>query len=480
MNKRSWLLIVGSFIFLYILNYLMPMAFGDDYLYAFMWQGNPMYVPLTEDAVKVSSFRDLLTSQISFYYTWSGRVVNNTLSQLFVWAGKDVFNIFNALASVLLVLEIYWCANKGRVTFNFDIGRLAWLFLFFWLFTPSFPSVVFWLVGACHYLWPAVFLTGFIVPFIQKYYFLETKENNNIWPNACMFFWGAIAGCTNENSVCWIIFLLLIFILKIRKLQAMESWMYFGVAGLILGYAVLMLSPGNYARLIATHDSNWFNLITIRENALAFARTLVYQFLLWYFCLRSLPQIYNRLQMSEETEKEKIKKELVLIKALCITAMGMSAIMLFSPEYHERSAFPGTVHLIIVTGIILRVQTEYGIELLQQSAKMFLACVGVVGFIVSAGFTLRHLYNHHIYNEDLLSQVAALKENGNESQVILEVAPFPEPDKVENFLSGYHTFDINASKEVNSWTNVSFARYYGLKGISVLDVDGKTASDKAQ
>ena len=106
------------------------MAFGDDYLYAFMWQGKPMYVPLTEDAVKVASLRDLITSQISFYYTWSGRVVNNTLSQLFVWTGKDVFNIFNAFASVLLVLEIYWCANKGRVTLKFETGRLAWLFSF--------------------------------------------------------------------------------------------------------------------------------------------------------------------------------------------------------------------------------------------------------------------------------------------------------------------------------------------------------------
>ncbi len=480
MRKRTSILLVGMFVFFYFLNYLMPMAFGDDYLYAFMWQGNPMYVPLTEDAVKVTSFRDLLISQISFYYTWSGRVVNNTLSQLFVWAGKDVFNIFNAFACVLLVLEIYWCANKGRVTFNFNIGRLAWLFLFFWIFTPSFPSVVFWLVGACHYLWPAVFLTGFLIPFIHKYYFFETKVKNENWFNVCMFFGGIISGCTNENSVCWVILLLLIFVLKNQKLQAMESWMYLGLAGLILGYAVLMLSPGNYARLIATHDSNWFNLITIRENALAFARTLVYQFLLWYFCLRSLPQIYNRLQMSEETEKEEIKKELVLIKALCITAMGMSAIMLFSPEFHERSAFPGTVYLIIITGIILRVQMEHGIELLQQNAKKFLIWVGVIGFIVSAGFTLRHLYHHHVYNENLLSQVAALKGNGNESQVILEVAPFPEPDKVENFLSGYHTFDINASKEVNSWTNVSFARYYGLKGISVLDMDGKTASDKVQ
>jgi hypothetical protein len=76
--------------------------------------------------------------------------------------------------------------------------------------------------------------------------------------------------------------------------------------------------------------------------------------------------------MREMLENEEIKKELVLIKALCITAMGMSTIMLFSPEYHERSAFPGTVHLIIITGIILRVQMEYGIELLQQNAKKFL------------------------------------------------------------------------------------------------------------
>ena len=134
MNKRAWTLLTMAFIFFYILNYLMPMAFGDDYLYAFMWQGNPMYVPLTEDAVKVASFGDLITSQIAFYYTWSGRVVNNTLSQLFVWAGKDVFNIFNALASVLLVLEMYWCANKGKVVFRFNANRLAWLFLFFWVF----------------------------------------------------------------------------------------------------------------------------------------------------------------------------------------------------------------------------------------------------------------------------------------------------------------------------------------------------------
>lgn len=474
MNKRSWLLIVGSFIILYVLNYLMPMAFGDDYLYAFIWQGNPMYVPLTEDATRVSTFTDLLSSQIAFYNTWSGRVVNNTLSQLFVWAGKDVFNIFNALASVLLVLEIYWCANKGRVTFNFDIGRLAWLFLFFWLFTPSFPSVVFWLVGACHYLWPAVFLTGFLIPFIFKYYYPDKELIKNGWFGCGMFFLGIIAGCTNENSVCWIILLLLIFILKIRKLQALAMWVYTGLTGLMLGYAALMFSPGNFARLASTHGNGWFNQAKFLDNLHIFGFVLVIQLLMWHFCLRSLPLIYNTLRLRTELEQEKLKRELILIKALSITAMGMSVIMLFSPEFHLRSAFPGTVQLMIVTGIVLRIQKDYSIELLQQNVKKLLIYVSSIFFVVSAGFTLQHLYDHHVYNEKLLSHVAALKRNGAEMQAVLDVEPFSEPSKIKDFLSGKHAFNTNVTEDTNSWINVAFARYYGIKGVRVVGATEKT------
>ena len=47
-------------------------------------------------------------------------------------------------------------------------------------------------------------------------------------------------------------------------------------------------------------------------------------------------------------------------------------------------------------------------------------------------------------------------------------------------VSNLIQFQKVKKEEVNSWTNVSFARYYGLKGISVLDVDGKTALDKVQ
>lgn len=470
MNKRAYLIIAGAFIFFYILNYLMPLAFGDDYLYAFIWQGNPMYIPLTKDAVRVSSVQDLIISQITFYYTWSGRIINNTLSQLFVWAGKDIFNFFNAFASVLLVLEMYWCSNKGRITFNFDAAILCWLFLFFWIFSPAFPSVVFWLVGACHYLWPAVFLTGFLIPYIRKYYFFQNRITENGWFICCMFIWGIIAGCTNENSVCWVVLFLAVFCYLNRNKQVNEVWMFSGLAGLIFGYAVLMFSPGNYARLLSTHSSSWLNQDKIIENIHVFAIVLVIQFILWYFCLRSLPQIYNAFHRCSTKEKEVLKKELVLIKALCVTAMAMTAVMLFSPEFHLRSAFPGTVQLIIAIGIILRVQKEYRIDLLQQNAKRFLTYVGVIVFMVSAVVTLQHLYKHYVYSEELLSRVSALKRNGSETQVILNMEPFSKPSKKEDLLSCYHTFDSNASEDFNFWTNVAFARFYGIKGVRILDV----------
>ena len=95
-KRKNAIVILAMFLFLFSLNSLMPLAFGDDYLYSFVWQGNPMFVPLSDEAKKIASLSDLFISQLSFYYTWSGRIINNTISQLFAWAGKDVFNVLNS------------------------------------------------------------------------------------------------------------------------------------------------------------------------------------------------------------------------------------------------------------------------------------------------------------------------------------------------------------------------------------------------
>ena len=154
-------------------------------------------------------------------------------------------------------------------------------------------------------------------------------------------------------------------------------------------------------------------------------------------------------------------------------ALGMSAIMIFSPEFHLRSAFPGTVQLMVATGILLRIQEEYRIALLLPNVKSFLTGVGVVCFLVSASVTLHHLYQRRIYNEKILGQIMAMQANGNAKRMVLDVESYPETSKLQDYLSGYHTFDMNLTEDANSWTNVAFARYYRINSVRVSHSSGQ-------
>ena len=178
-TKKSIVTFAGIYLFLYALNYLHPMSFGDDYLYSFIWQGKPMNVPLSEKAVRIASWKDILLSQWSHYFTWGGRTVAHVLVQFFLWMGKGVFNYFNAFISIFLIAEINWCINRGKVSLNFKAKDICWIFFVLWAFTPGFSPVFFWLTAACNYLWTNVILITFLLPYIRKYYRFSQKTFNN-------------------------------------------------------------------------------------------------------------------------------------------------------------------------------------------------------------------------------------------------------------------------------------------------------------
>ena len=290
MSKKTMLSFAGIFLILYCFNNVAPMYFGDDYVYSFIWEGHSLYEPLTEHAVRISSWKDLFESQWLHYFTWSGRTVNHTLAQFFLWQGKSVFNIFNALIGTLLVAEIYWCIHKGIIIQNLKAGFICWLFFLLWSFTPAFGTVFFWLDGSCNYLWPMFFLTAFLVPYIKKYYFFPELFGERIAFKVFMFLLGMIAGWTNENTVCWIILTLALFICTHRKKEGMEQWIYYGLMGLIIGYGLLMLSPGNMVRLYAEQKGyNWLSWARLKGQLSLLAFIILYfQVFLWYFNLRSL------------------------------------------------------------------------------------------------------------------------------------------------------------------------------------------------
>lgn len=464
-NKKNWILIFSIFIFMFIFNYLSPISFGDDYVYSFVWTGQSIYEPLPHNASRVESWQDLFNSQWSHYFTWGGRTVAHVLAQFFLWKGKALFNFANALISVFLVFELYWCINKGKITFQFDRRTIIWIFFLLWACTPGFGVIFFWITGACNYLWTNVILLGFLLPYFQKYYSTKKLAKNNSLCIAVVFAAGIIAGWTNENSVCWVILVLALFIYHCNKHNNSEKWMISGFIGLVSGYALLMFAPGNYNRL-SSSQSGWHFLAGLNDYLSTLLMICILQFFLCYFVMRSLFSLRKICKANLL-----IGKEVLLVKVLVLTGFCMTGIMFLSPGFPARSGFSGLLCVIVGAGILLRIQKDYNVLLIQESAKKFLFCVSLVFFIFTAGFTFRHYYCGYVYVEELLTVVKSIDIDKRDSVITVEA--MKEPSDNEDLYTVLHTMSYELSDDENEWKNVAFARYYGIKGIRMVKEKGK-------
>ena len=171
MGRRNLLITaLGIWGFMLLLNSFCYPFPGDDYVYSFIWEGHAIGVPLSEEAVRIQSFRDIFTSLACHYMTWSGRLVAHFFLMLFLWVGKFWFNIVNAAIVVFLCFCIQWIAHEGRVTLHISAKKLAITFFCLWAFTFNFAGVMLWMAGSCNYLWTAVFLLLFLIPYVRHYF----------------------------------------------------------------------------------------------------------------------------------------------------------------------------------------------------------------------------------------------------------------------------------------------------------------------
>lgn len=457
MNKKTWVVFTGIYLFLLFFNFFSPLCFGDDYVYSFIWTGQSLYEQLPKNAQLVAGWSDILYSQWLHYFTWSGRTVAHFLAQFFLWKGKTFFNIINTFVSVLLICEIYWCIEKGKINTYFNPHTIVWIFFLLWACTPGFGVVFFWVTGACNYLWTNVILTGFLIVYIQKYYSNEKTVSVSKTFAVIMFLFGVVAGWTNENSVFFVLLLLLLFIISCKKNNILELWMVAGWSGLLSGYCLLMLAPGNLIRL-SVEQQEWNLVANLAENFSVMILILLFQFFLWYFLLRSL-YIIKKLNV----DCILIKKEVFLVKVLSLTGFSMTAIMLFSPSFPARSGFSGLLLLIIAVGILLRMQNDYNIILIQESAKKLLFYVSLVFFMVTSGFTFRNYYCSYQQVVSLIGSIKQMDEKDKNRIIVVE--KIKSPSQHEDLYTTLHLLRYDISEDENEWKNVALARYYQVKGI---------------
>ena len=239
--------------------------------------------------------------------------------------------------------------------------------------------------------------------------------------------------------------------------------MYTGVVGLAVGYALLMLAPGNVVRLNAElgNTSGWYTLRLLKQNLIMLGTVLFFQFLLWYFSLRSLFILKKHV-----TQNENVKKETLLVIVLCMLSFCMTTMMLFSPNFPPRSSFPGMVQLVIAACILLRVQEEHGIELFKNNAKRFLCVIAVCYSVISVSASLYGFFDYHAQVKSIVRFITSSAQA--KETVVTVPALRPVSETIAN-ASGLHILYYEMTKNENDWRNVAFARYFGIRGIRLVD-----------
>ncbi|EKU70995.1 DUF6056 family protein [Selenomonas sp. F0473] len=232
------LIACGIFGFMLALNHLMPIH-RDDYDYSMIWK----------TGIHIASLGDVFDSAYRHYFLHGGRMLTVCALILFLWLGKGLFDIANALMFLALAVLLTMHARRDPFFWRAP-GLLAAAGILLWLALPHFGEVAVWKSGSTVYLWSAVPAFLFLLPY-------------NLGLRACadgrrprvpggplsMFLLGICAGWSVENLAVTVVLAAAGVSFYIKKAyKTLPLWMPAGTLGALVGLIGLVAAPGNFAR----------------------------------------------------------------------------------------------------------------------------------------------------------------------------------------------------------------------------------------
>lgn len=450
-RKTSLYIVLGAIFFgVMLLNRLNYPFLGDDYVYAFMWQGKDIFTPLPEDARRIQSFSDIFHSLYSHYFTWGGRMVAHFFVMLFMWVGKFWFDIANSFMVVLLMLEMQWIAHEGRITMDIRAGHVALAFFCLWAFNFDWCHTIIWLSGACNYLWAMVLLLLFLIPYI-RHYFTNGEVEYGSWLAPVMFFLGLAAGDTNENTICWIGLTGIFYLWKCYRNKTLKPWMIAGFIGLSLGYGFLIMAPGNLVRLADDYKDKF-----ITHVALIWLSFLI-QSLLWFYLIKAY-RWGRKISMSWQGEWKYFHSTAWLAGI----AILFNLTMLPSPAFYPRSTFPNIIFVITAVMVVMRLSYLRDGRIIERKLVKVGYGIAVLYFCFTYGMTAYNYYGFHQYMGQVIREAETMR--GNRDTLVIRYRPNQED---WSFKTGFHGIYTEFWEDEENWRNVAFAKYYEIAGIRV-------------
>lgn len=448
----AWFVIIffaGSFL---LMNLLTPM-FGDDYAYSFIWDGaqNGNFQNNIGKLERLESIGDIFVSQWSHYFTWGGRSVAHCFVQFFCLVGKIFFDFANALVYAALALLIYFFA-AGKVDFQNMNGKIfLWIFFVLWFCLPEFFQTTLWMTGSCNYLWMTVVQLLFLLPFVLKFW------QKNFWADSSpakiflMAIIGLLAGWSNESGGAFVIFLAFLAMVYFKRQGLFERWMLVGFVTLFIGYALLMLAPGNFQRYVVDANDATVPFLSAQmfidnyEDGMQEILTgdvLLYAVIILYFIRgRKTPQATQ------------------FILAFAAAGILLPCMLMFSPEFPARAAFASPVFALIASIAALE-RTQINL-----SPKIIYAAL--IALLIANVYSIGVDWYVH---SQVAERQAYVEKHKHDDLVVLEpiYLPYlPEHGSWSWVLDSYARFygDVTPFRDKFNNRNITYAQYYGLKEV---------------
>jgi len=443
-EKNSTAVIILFTGIFFVMNLLTP-HFTDDYAYSFVWDGDNggNFRNDIGDLKRVENISDIFVSQYSHWLTWGGRSVAHFFVQFFDMFDKIIFDFFNAIIFAILALIIYFLGT-GKIDFkNLNAKILVGIFFAMWFCLPEFFQTTLWFTGSFNYLWMAVFQFAFLIPFTLKFW-----NKNFKFSTAFAIPLGLFAGWSNEAGGAIILLVTFLAIIYFWRNKQLETWMLAGFFAALIGFALMILAPGNFSRMTLEEETNIPLAEVLTENFLyGFLPVIIENLILF------LPIIFYFLRGKKSVQTSQF--------ILLFTAVGifLPCLLMISPEFPARAAFSSPIFLMIASVASLK---NISIQIPQ---KIFYA-VGIfwavtifhalaVDFSVHQQFAERHKYISAHRQDDLIT-----------------VQPIKLPSTVDKISLGW-TFDPFARfyNDLTPYTrinrNKTYAKYFGVKNLVV-------------
>ncbi|MBE5828295.1 MAG: hypothetical protein E7305_02405 [Butyrivibrio sp.] len=425
-----------NFIMVSIYEFLTP-NMSDDVIYG-------------DKVAQAHSFFDLFVQEYEHYMEHTGRSVAHIIMRIFFFTGnKAVFNIAAGLVFVVLSLCIYQCVDFKK---EYDIRVYVGILILMWLFDPAISNNVFWETGACNYLFTATIMFIYILLFRKAY---REDKKGSLRSIIGMFLLGVLAGWCNENSSGGVIFivLLLMFLkwMKTKNFKGIRSWMVSGLLGNIIGFLIMILSPGNSSRAAAAEEAHT-GLLAMAARFLRVTLTLKenYLVLILVFIVMVIAIAYRT--GSGDKFVPAVSDMFLFGAAFFVTSYALVAV----PDSQLRTYYCASLFLMtaIANGFSWIINEGFSEDLIQIFATGLATVLSVLFLFtyIEDGANLARIKREFDERDAYLTEVSQGEE------MVVE-APMLRPEWVNRFSMAY---DSDICEDKFNWLNLSYAEHYGL------------------